>query len=90
MLFDRHALTGNGAFVQIRAALGDLAVNRHGLTAAHDNEVAHLHPLDGNLHGVTITDDFGSLRAQIHQRRDSFAGLTLCTGFKEFAERYQR
>ena len=90
MLFDRHALAGDGAFIQIRAALSDLSVNRYGLTAAHDNEIANLYLLDGNLHGFTIADDFGSLRAQIHQRRDGFAGLALCTGFKELAERYQR
>ena len=46
MLFDRHALAGDGAFIQIRAALGDLAVNRHGLTAAHDNEIANLYLLN--------------------------------------------
>ena len=90
MLFDRHALTGDGAFVQIGAALGNLAVNRHGLTAAHDNEVANLYLLNRQLHGLTATDDLGGLRTQVHQRRNGFAGLALGTRFKELAERYQR
>ena len=90
MLFDRHALTGDGAFVQIRAALGDLAVNRHGLTAAHDNEIANLYLLNRQLHGLTATDDLGGLRTQVHQSRDGFACLALGTRFKELAERYQR
>ena len=90
MLFDRHALTGDGAFVQIGAALGNLAVNRHGLTAAHDNEVANLHLLNRQLHGLTATDDLGGLRTQVHQCRNGFAGLALGTRFKELAERYQR
>ena len=90
MLFDRHALTGDGAFVQIGAALGNLAVNRHGLTAAHDNEVANLYLLNRQLHGLTATDDLGGLRTQVHQRRNCFAGLALGTRLKELAERYQR
>ena len=90
MLFDRHALTGDGAFVQIGAALGNLAVNRHGLTAAHDNKIANLYLLNRQLHGLTATDDLGSLRTQVHQCRNGFAGLALGTRFKELAERYQR
>ena len=90
MLFDRHALAGDGAFIQISAALGDLAVNRHGLTAAHDNKIANLHLLNRQLHGLTATDDLGGLRTQVHQCRDCFAGLALGTRLKELAERYQR
>ena len=89
-LFDRHALAGDGAFIQISAALGNLAVNRHGLTAAHDNEVANLYLLNRQLHGLTATDNLGGLRTQVHQRRNGFAGLALGTRFKELAERYQR
>ena len=88
--FDRHALTGDGAFVQIGAALGNLAVNRYGLTAAHDNEVANLYLLNRQLHGLTATDDLGGLRTQVHQCRNCFAGLALGTRLKELSERYQR
>ena len=90
MLFDRHTLAGDGAFVQIGAALGNLAVNRHGLTAAHDNEVANLYLLNRQLHGLTATNDLGGLRTQVHQCRDCFAGLALGTRFKEFAKRNKR
>ena len=86
MALNRHALSGDRALVEKRAAFGDHAVHRHRLTAANDHEISRLHLLDRQLNGPAAADDLCGLRAQIHQRRNGLAGLALSSRLEELAK----
>ena len=90
MLFNRHTLAGDGALIQKRIALCDLAVHRHGLAAAHDHQVAHVHVLDRDGNLLPAAQHVRGLRPQIHQRGNGLAGLALGARFKILAERHER
>ena len=88
MALNRHALSGDRALVQKRAAFGDHAVHRYRRTAAaNDHQISRLHLLDRQLNGPAAADDFCGLRTQIHQRRNGLAGLALGSRFEELAKR---
>ena len=79
MLFDRHALAGNRAFVQKSAPLRNLAINRNRLTATHDNQIANPHLLNtASLYSVfDVLEQYGI--------RDYFEDVTLSsvTGYRK-------
>ena len=72
LLLNRHALTGERALIDARAPFRNASVGRDPLAWPHNDEIARLDLLDGNLAFAAVGGAYmGELRRETRERTDS-------------------
>ena len=64
-------------------------IHRNTAAGADDDRIAYMHILHGDLCFHAVAAHRGGLGPQIHQLTDGIAGLSLGSGFQEFAKGHQ-
>ena len=86
-LVHRHALAGEGGFVDAGLPFQHGAVHRDAFPGTHQEDVPHPHLFHRNGQFPFLPQNAGGGRGQLHQAFQSTGGLALGVGFQHLAHR---
>ena len=87
----RHRLAGQHRFIDVALALGDLAVDRHGLARPHAQQIARRRPgRAAHPSSRLARKSMRGLRREVEQRADRIAGRIARPQLQHLADKHQR
>ena len=90
VLVDGHALACEHRLVDAGAPRHDFAVDRHLLAGLHQQHIADLHVVDGDLLLAAVAHEMRGLGAEIDQLLDGRAGLAAASRLEVAPEQNER